>query len=73
MGNFTVDTNNVVVVRSEGLASDGRSGVVLEMTMGSTGGTGDPGAGGISAVLCDAGKNGCDDNNSVENNVVVSN
>lgn len=78
MGRFTVDGaaaggNQVVVIRSEGLASDGRTGVVLEMTMGATGTTGGSGAGGISQVLCNAGKNACDDNNSVQNNVVVSN
>jgi hypothetical protein len=31
------------------------------------------GAGGINEILCNAGKNACDDNNSVQNNVVVSN
>jgi hypothetical protein len=31
------------------------------------------GAGGIAAVLCNSGKNSCDDNNSVQNNVVVNN
>lgn len=74
MGNFTVDANQVVVIRSEALASDGRTSVVLEMTMGASAtGGGASGAGGISAVLCNAGKNACDDNNSVQNNVVVNN
>jgi hypothetical protein len=74
MGNFTTDTNKVVVIRSEALASDGRTSVVLEMTMGATGGAGTAaGVGGISAILCNAGKNACDDNNSVQNNVVVNN
>lgn len=74
MGKFTADVNQVVVIRSEGLASDGRTTVVLEMTMGATTTTGAAqGAGGISAVLCNAGKNACDDNNSVQNNVVVNN
>jgi hypothetical protein len=74
MGNFTVDANKVVVIRSEALASDGRTSVVLEMTMGATSTSGSAqGAGGISAVLCNAGKNACDDNNSVQNNVVVNN
>jgi hypothetical protein len=74
MGNFIVDANKVVVIRAEALASDGRTSVVLEMTMGptTTGGAAQ-GAGGISAVLCNAGKNACDDNNSVQNNVVVNN
>jgi hypothetical protein len=79
MGKFTVDGlaaggNQVVVIRSEGTASDGRTNVVLEMTMGggATSGT-SAGAGGIAAVLCNSGKNSCDDNNSVQNNVVVNN
>jgi hypothetical protein len=79
MGNFTTDGvavggNQVVVIRSEGTASDGRTTVVLEITMGAgTGGGGAQGAGGIAAVLCNSGKNACDDNNSVQNNVVISN
>jgi hypothetical protein len=79
MGKFTVDGaaaggNQIVVIRSEGTASDGRTIVVLEMTMGSVGATGAAeGAGGIAAVLCNSGKNSCDDNNSVQNNVVVNN
>lgn len=78
-GRFTVDGtaaggNQVVVIRSEGTAIDGRTTVVLEMTMGaSAAGGGQQGAGGIAAVLCNAGKNACDDNNSVQNNVVIGN
>lgn len=74
MGQYTGDTNRAVVVRSEGTASDGRTTVVLEMTMGAGSGVGTgSGAGGITPVLCNSGKNACDDNNSVQNNVVVSN
>jgi hypothetical protein len=79
MGKFTVDGaaaggNQIVVIRSEGTASDGRTTVVLEMTMGGAGAGGAAqGAGGIAAVLCNSGKNSCDDNNSVQNNVVVNN
>jgi hypothetical protein len=74
MGKYTVDTNQAVVVRSEGVAMDGRTTVVLEMTMGANAGGGtSQGAGGIAAVLCNSGKNSCDDNNSVQNNVVVNN
>lgn len=79
MGRFTIDGsaaggNQVVVIRSEGTAIDGRTNVVLEMTMGGGGGNGTTqGAGGISSVLCNSGKNSCDDNNSVQNNVVVNN
>jgi hypothetical protein len=76
-GLFTVDGptgNQIVVIRSEGTALDGRTKVALEMTMGVTGsGGGSAGAGGIAAVLCNAGKNSCDDNNSVQNFVVVNN
>jgi hypothetical protein len=77
MGRFTVDSaaaggNQIVVVRSEGTASDGRTTVVLEMTMGpAAGGVNPPGMGGVAPVLCNSGKNACDDNNSVQNNVVV--
>jgi hypothetical protein len=70
---FTTDANEVVVIRSEGMAIDGRTTVVLEMTMGAGTGGGAAGAGGIAAVLCNAGKNACDDNNSVQNNVVINN
>lgn len=79
MGKFIVDGvaadgNQIVVIRAEGTASDGRTTVVLEMTMGGAGTTGAAqGAGGIAAVLCNSGKNSCDDNNSVQNNVVVNN
>ncbi|MBN2572972.1 MAG: hypothetical protein JXP73_00265 [Deltaproteobacteria bacterium] len=77
-GLFTVDGeaaggNQVVVIRSEGTAVDGRTTVVLEMTMGAGTTGGEQGAGGIAAVLCNAGKNACDDNSSVQNNVVVNN
>ena len=78
-GRFTIDGeaaggNQVVVIRSEGTALDGRTTVILEMTMGGGGGGGgQQGAGGIAAVLCNSGKNACDDNNSVQNNVVVNN
>jgi len=77
-GIFTVDGsdasgNQVVVIRSEGTAIDGRTTVVLEVTMGAGTGGGAAGAGGIAAVLCNAGKNACDDNNSVQNNVVINN
>jgi len=78
MGRYAVDGaavggNQVVVIRSEATAIDGRTTVVLEVTMGpGNGANGQQGAGGIAAVLCNAGKNSCDDNNSVQNNVVVN-
>ena len=71
---FVVDTNQMVVVRSEGTAFDNRTAVVLEIVMGPKGGgtTNQSGAGGVNQVLCNSGKNACDDNNSVINNVVVN-
>lgn len=77
MGRYTVDDapsggNRIVVIRSEGTAIDGRTTVVLEMTMGpGNGANTSDGGGGVAAILCNAGKNACDDNNSVQNNVVV--
>jgi hypothetical protein len=77
-GRYTTDGtaaggNQVVVIRSEGTAMDGRTTVALEITMGA-GTTGvQQGVGGIAAVLCNAGKNACDDNNSVQNNTVINN
>jgi len=63
--------NGSIVIRSEGVASDGRTRVVLEVTMS-------PGQGGIQAqnspmsALCSAGASGCDDNTSVQNGIVVN-
>jgi Tfp pilus assembly protein PilX len=63
--------NGAVVVRSEGVASDGRTRVVLEVTMS-------PSLGKVQATqtplsaLCSAGANGCDDNASVQNGIVVN-
>jgi hypothetical protein len=69
-----VSGNQMVVVRSEGTAFDNRTAVVLEVVMGPKGGgaTNTSGAGGVNQVLCNSGKNACDDNNSVINNVVVN-
>jgi hypothetical protein len=78
MGLYLVDGvaaggNQSVVVRSEGTAFDNQTTVVLEVVMGPTGGgTNQQGAGGRNQVLCNSGKNACDDNNSVINNVVVN-
>jgi hypothetical protein len=72
--NFVTDTNQMVVLRSEGTAFDNRTVVVLEVVMGMAGGgsTNQSGAGGVNQVLCNSGKNSCDDNNSVINNIVVN-
>jgi hypothetical protein len=79
MGKYVVDGpdvngNQMVVVRSEGTGFDNRTSVVLEVVMGPKGGggTGQTGAGGVNQVLCNSGKNACDDNNSVINNIVVN-
>ncbi len=66
-----VPPNNVVVVRSEGVASDGRTRVVLEVTMSPSRGAG-LGTGAPLSALCASGANGCDDNSSVQNGLVVT-
>ncbi len=72
-GMFTADSNGAVVVRSQGVASDGRTNVVLEVTLSPivlfsrTPGT----PGGIPPVLCASGKNACDDNNSTAVGIVT--
>jgi Tfp pilus assembly protein PilX len=68
---YTTDANDTVVIRSEGIANDGRTTVVLELTMipssrmpASTGGG--------QAAPCFYGKNSCDDNSSTDYNVSYS-
>ena len=63
--------NGVVVLRSEGVASDGSTRVVLEVTMSPSRGVG-LGAGVPLSALCASGANGCDDNSSVQNGLVVT-
>ena len=72
-GLFTSDNNGTVVLRSVGVAPDGRTTVVLEVTIapGSTPTSGSPTSTANNPVLCNAGKNGCDDNSSVQPAVVV--
>lgn len=72
-GQFLVDGNSAVVVRSRGVARDGRTSVVLEVSLGpSPAAANMPGAGGPPPpVLCNAGKNACDDNNSTQYGVVA--
>ncbi len=70
---FTEDGNQVVVIRSEGLAFDGRTRVVLEATMApNTDPTRQPPPLVTPKTLCNSGKNACDDNSSVLNDVVVN-
>lgn len=72
-GQFTIDGNMAVVVRSRGVARDGRTSVVLEVSLGrSPAAANMPGVGGPPPpVLCNAGKNACDDNNSTQYGIVV--
>jgi hypothetical protein len=79
LGRYLVDGtaaggNQMVVVRSEGTAFDNQTTVMLEVVMGPRGGgtTNGSGAGGVNQVLCNSGKNACDDNNSVIANIVVN-
>jgi len=70
---FLVDVNRAVVVRSRGLANDGRTSVVLEVSLGpSPAAANMPGIGGPPPpVLCNAGKNACDDNSSTQYGIVA--
>lgn len=90
MGNYTVwirndtgeirqgsplhDANSTVVVRSRGIAPDGRTQVVLEVTMGAGATPGckscPPGSAN-PPVLCNSGKNACDENSSVQAGIVA--
>jgi hypothetical protein len=67
-GMYTADVNQQVVIRSRGVASDGRTNVVLEVTMLPTAllAASAGGAGGGLGDDCVAGKNACDDNSSTQ-------
>ena len=72
-GAFTTDRNGSVVIRSQGMAIDNRTNVILEVTMGPSGGPGEPGTAAPAApVLCNSGKNACEDNNSTQYGIVVN-
>jgi hypothetical protein len=60
--------SNIVVVRSRGVAPDGRTQVTLEVSLGpgSTPGDEETTTTGRSDDPCYSGKNGCDGNNSVQ-------
>ncbi len=73
-GNFGMDTNNTVVIRSQGTAADGRTNVVVEVVLGPTPAN-TPGGSADSIVtpeLCNSGKNGCDENSSTLSGIVVN-
>ena len=63
--------NHIIIVRSEGVASDRRTRVVLEVTMAPSQGQNKVQNTPLSA-LCAAGASGCDDNASVQNGIVVN-
>ena len=67
-GMYTTDPTQTVVIRSRGVASDGRTNVVLEVTMVPTSlvAATPGGAGGGLGDDCVAGKNACDDNSSTQ-------
>ena len=73
-GNPLVDNNGTVVVRARGIAPDGRTQVVLEATMGAGATPGckscPPGSAN-PPVLCNSGKNACDENSSVQAGIVA--
>ena len=56
-GKPLVDDNGIVVVRSRGVAADGRIEVVLEATLS-------PDSDETEDIICYGGKNACDDNSS---------
>jgi hypothetical protein len=73
-GKVTQDDNSTVVVRSRGIAPDGRTQVVLEVTMGAgatPGCRGCPPGTTVAPVLCNSGKNACDENSSVQAGIVA--
>lgn len=73
-GMMTTDTNQAVVLRARGVASDGRTNVILEVTMvpstlvGASPGT----SGALITGDCVAGKNACDDNSSTQYGIVYA-
>jgi len=71
---FKLDQNNAVVIRVQGMAADNRTNVVLEVTLGTLPvGPSDPATPGPPPpVLCNSGKNACDDNSSTQYGIVVN-
>jgi len=63
--------NGALVIRSEGTATDGRTRVVLEVTLSPSQGAAQARSTPLSA-LCASGVNGCDDNSSVQSGIVVN-
>ncbi len=74
IGRYVTDQNGAVLVRSRGVAPDGRTTVVLEVLMGppTPPGAGGPPSGPPPPELCSSGKNACDDNGSTLQGIVVA-
>ena len=73
LGNYTTDSNGTVVVRARGLAPDNRTTVIIEATMGPLPGSPDTGGSATySPVLCNFGKDGCDDNSNTIGGLVAN-
>ena len=64
-GKTTTDSNGSVVVRSRGVAVDGRTEVVLEVTLGGSTTTAP------APANCNSGKNACDENSSTLTGIFV--
>jgi Tfp pilus assembly protein PilX len=67
-GRYVNDANDTVLVRSQGVANDGRTTVVIEVTMIPSAQAPNPPDPNVSTG-CFAGKNACDDNSSTDYNV----
>ncbi|MEA2700872.1 MAG: hypothetical protein QOI66_5143 [Myxococcales bacterium] len=73
LGRYTTDTNGTVVVRARGMAPDNRTTVVIEAVMGPLPGAPDTGGSATySPVLCNFGKDGCDDNSNTIGGLVAN-
>ncbi len=73
-GRFLDDSNGAVIIRSQGVANDGRTNVVLEVTFSPVVlfSKTPPRLGRLPPVLCASGKNACDDNSSTVYGIVVN-
>ena len=73
LGNYLTDSNGTVVVRARGVAPDNRTTVIIEAVMGPLPGAPDTGgSASYSPVLCNFGKDGCDDNSNTIGGLVAN-
>lgn len=71
--NFTTDSNSTIVFRAVGIAPDGRTQAVLEVTMSREPSMNQGGGGGLDpGDICASGKNACDDNTASPRGVTAS-